>query len=230
MPKKRKWTNKEHAKLYKYSKIISQKEAAQKLDRTYRAVRSRCIKLGIKWSYGLWSVRAIAGACGCSEKYAKKFIAKTLEGGIPGTGKGSGFRARISDEDAKWLIGALKKQYEEEPPRSWPRSDKIKLYSYAGKMSIPDAAKLMGRSEDTVLKMASSMGIRWRQGTRSVRSIAIETDADAYDVKKALKALFPGRSFHYGDGVGKRYLIGYEEADRLVQFLKGASNEHKEDS
>ncbi|NIR16693.1 MAG: hypothetical protein GWN86_23340 [Desulfobacterales bacterium] len=143
----RAWTNRELAKLYRYSKKISQKEAAVRLNRTYRAIRSRCELLGIKWFQGFFTFTDIAKEAGCNAKQVKRFAVEHMKDGIPGIGTGIGFRARIPPEDANEMIEKLKEIYANKDSGKWTRKEKAKLYALAGKMGMPEVAEMLGRSK-----------------------------------------------------------------------------------
>lgn len=222
----RPWTNRELSKLYRYSKKISQKEAAKKLNRTYRAVRSRCELLGIRWFQGFFTFTDIANEAGCNAKQVKRFAVEYMKNGVPGIGEGIGFRARIPPEDAEDIIYKLKEIYSNKDSGRWSRKEKAKLYALAGTMGMPEVAEMLGRSKETVTKKCSDLGIKWRQGTWSISSIAREVGVSNYIVKKTLDELYPRRKLFYDSGKNRRYTIGYEEAERIMEVLNG----DKEDS
>ncbi len=70
------------------------------------------------------------------------------------------------------------------------------------------------------------MGIKWRQGTWSISALSRETGASTYIVRKTLNELYPRRELFYTSGKNRRYIIGYEEAEKVMEVLNG----NKEDS
>lgn len=109
-PGTRPWTKREIHRLYQYAEKTSQKVAAKKLKRSYRSVRAKAASLGIVWGQGFVGSQAIANAAGCSQKQARMFIEKLYPDGVPGYGEGAGYRYKIPEDEADYVIRVLKQR------------------------------------------------------------------------------------------------------------------------
>ena len=107
----RHWTKREVRLLYQYAEQTSQLEAARKLGKTHRAVRSKATKLGIRWGQGFYSLQDLAIAAGCNAKQAKRVLDEIYKDGIPGHGRGSGARYQVSMEDAERVVNLIRDRY-----------------------------------------------------------------------------------------------------------------------
>lgn len=103
--------------------------------------------------------------------------------------------------------------------RPWTKKEVTKLLALAENVSQEEAAILLGRSRIAVASKVKALGIRWRQGTVSLNAIARAVGCSQSTVKRLANILLdpPNR---YGTGNGSRFVLDYEDADRLLGVLK----------
>lgn len=106
------------------------------------------------------------------------------------------------------------------PRRKWTPEEVKRLYRYAETVSQRRAARLLGRTWQSVAAKARTMGIRWRQGTWSYWAIAAEVGCSPSTVKRAAEILVPDGVPSVGSGAGTRALLDYDDGIRVIDLLR----------
>lgn len=158
---KSQWTKEDIKRLYKYSKQITQGEAAKKLNRTRNAVGKKSRSLGITWL------------------------------------------------------------------NRWTRQEELKLYQYSEITGKSEAARLLGRPVSSVFSKCRSLGIRWGQGFWNLAKIADKVGCSRNTVKRLVDILYPDKKIFYVCGKRRFYIIGHQDAEKIIRILNGTRKHRK---
>ena len=97
----------------------------------------------------------------------------------------------------------------------WTDDDVRSLYSWAGKITLKEAADRLGRTVGAVKRVCYQRRIRWSLGGTTASDLARETGLSNPTVDKVLHRLFP----HKVPGANKRWSLNDQQADLARKVL-----------